>query len=473
MIELTLEQLSDVVGGDLPDPSVADVVVRGVTIDSRTVAPGDLFVALAGTRTDGHGFVGPALAAGAGGALVAAGRLDDVPPGAAAVVVDDPGDGLLALGTWVRDAVDPTVIAVTGSNGKTTTKDLTAAALRDRVVVANEGSFNNELGVPLTSCRMTRDTEVLVSELGMRGAGQIAELAAVLRPSIAIVTSVAAVHLELLGSIEAIAAAKGELVEALDPTGVAVLAADDSLVAAMADRTAARVVTFGRSARADFRATDVELDEAARARFVLDSPHGRHDVALPVAGVHNVGNALAALAAAVAAGVALPEAVAGLGQATVSRWRLQLETIDGIRVLNDAYNANPTSVEAALRTLCAVPTTGRRWAVLGTMAEIGPTSADEHRRTGRVVADLGVDAIVTVGATAGGIADGANAGDPGGSARRWAVDDVEAAAALLADRAGAGDVVLVKASRSAGLERVVARLAELRAAGAAAGERRP
>lgn len=473
MIELTLEQLADVVGGGLLGGSTADAVVRGVTIDSRTAARGDLFVALTGTRTDGHRFIGPALAAGASGALVAARRLDDVAPGTPAVVVDDPGDALLALGAWVRDAVDPTVIAVTGSNGKTTTKDLTAAALRDRTVVANEGSFNNELGVPLTCCRMTTATEVLVSELGMRGAGQIAELAALLRPSIGIVTSVAAVHLELLGSIEAIAAAKGELVEALDAGGVAVLAADDPLVAGMADRTAARVVTFGRSADADFRATDVELDEDARARFVLDTPHGRHDVTVPVAGIHNVGNALAALAAATAAGVTLPSAIAGLREATVSRWRLQPETIDAIHVLNDAYNANPTSVAAALRTLCALPTTGRRWAVLGTMAEIGATSADEHRRTGQVVADLGVDALVTVGPTAAGIANGANADDPGGSARRWAVDDVEAAATLLAERVHAGDVVLVKASRSAGLERVVARLAELRAAGATAGERRP
>jgi UDP-N-acetylmuramoyl-tripeptide--D-alanyl-D-alanine ligase len=232
------------------------------------------------------------------------------------------------------------------------------------------------------------------------------------------------------------------------------------------------VVTFGRSADADFRATGIELDEAARARFALDSPHGHHDVTVPVAGVHNVGNALAALAAATAAGVTLPAAIAGLRHATVSRWRLQLETVDGIRVLNDAYNANPTSVAAALRTLCAVPTTGRRWAVLGTMAEIGATSAEEHRRTGRVVADLGVDALVTVGPTAAGIADGANANDPAGSGRRWAVDDVEVAAGLLADRVDPGDVVLVKASRSAGLERVVARLAELRAVGAATGERR-
>jgi UDP-N-acetylmuramoyl-tripeptide--D-alanyl-D-alanine ligase len=471
VIELTLAQLAEVVGGELVDDATAATVVRGVAIDSREVAAGDLFVALAGTRTDGHRFVHAALAAGAGGVLIAADSVAAIGPDAAtAVVVDDPGDALLALGTWVRDTVDPRVIAVTGSNGKTTTKDLTAAALRDVPVVANQGSYNNELGVPLTCCRMTRGTRVLVCELGMRGVGQIAELAGLLRPSIGIVTSVAPVHLELLGSVEAIAEAKGELVEALDPDGVAILSADDALVAAMAQRTTARVITFGRGPTADFRASDVELDDAARARFVLDSPHGRHDVALPVAGVHNIGNALAALAAATESGVTLAAAVAGVTNATLSPWRLQLQTIDDVRVLNDAYNANPTSVAAALRTLRAMPTAGRRWAVLGTMAEIGPTSADEHRRTGGVVAELGVDALITVGATAAAIGDGASAHDPDGRGRRWMVDDTDAAARLLATHAAAGDVVLVKASRSAGLERVVTRLAELRAAGAATGE---
>ena len=241
----------------------------------------------------------------------------------------------------------------------------------------------------------------------------------------------------------------------------------------MAGRTSAEVVTFGRSVGADFRATDVELDARARARFVLDSPYGRHEVALPVAGVHNVGNALAALAAATAAGAPLPASIAGLRDATVSRWRLQLQAIDGIRVLNDAYNANPTSVAAALRTLCALPTTGRRWAVLGTMAEIGPTSADEHHRTGRVVADLGVDALIAVGDVAAGIAEGADAADPSRHDRRWVVDDVDAAARLLTEHVRAGDIVLVKASRSAGLERVVTGLAEHRSADATSGEQRP
>ena len=231
----------------------------------------------------------------------------------------------------------------------------------------------------------------------------------------------------------------------------------------MAARTHARVVTVGRSPHADWRATDVELDDMARPRFVLDSPHGRHDVRVPVAGEHNVGNAIAALATAVEAGVELPSAIAGLADAEISPWRLQLETVGDLRVLNDAYNANPTSVAAALRTLCALPTNGRRWAVLGTMAEIGETSAAEHRATGEVVAALGVDALVTVGPAAAAIRDGADATDPSGAERRWAVADADEAAALLATRAAGGDVVLVKASRSAGLERVVSALAAHRA----------
>jgi UDP-N-acetylmuramoyl-tripeptide--D-alanyl-D-alanine ligase len=470
VIPLTLEQLADVVGGELVDPGAAGAVVTGVTIDSRGVGADDLFVALPGTRTDGHRFVVAALDAGAGGVLVAADRIDELRPGLAGVAVDDPADALLALGTWVRDEVDPTVIAVTGSNGKTTTKDLIAAATRDRRTVANRGSFNNELGVPLTCCRLTADTEVLVSELGMRGPGQIAELAALLRPTIGVVTSVAPVHLELLGSIEAIAAAKGELVEALDHDGVAVLVADDHRVAAMADRARGRVVTVGTGAGVDWRAEDVAVDAQARARFVLDGPGGRHDVRLPVPGLHNVGNALAALAAAHEAGVAVAAAIAGLEQAQVSRWRLQLTDVGAVRVLNDAYNANPTSTAAALRTLAALPTSGRRWAVLGTMAEIGDTSLAEHRRTGAVVAETGVDALVAVGPDAAAIHAGADEADPAGRERRWTVDDVEAAADLLAARVADGDVVLVKASRSAGLERVVDRLAALRSASAPTGE---
>jgi UDP-N-acetylmuramoyl-tripeptide--D-alanyl-D-alanine ligase len=509
MIPLTLAQIADVVGGDLLDPSAAQLQVDGVTIDSRTARAGMLFVALPGTRTDGHRFVDAAVAAGATAALVSADRATEVlgrgpaeapPPvswpaepvrrafrgtgprevprdatssAAPLIAVDDPADALLGLGVWVRDMVDPLVIGITGSNGKTTTKDLIAAAGRSRRTVANQGSFNNELGVPLTCCRLEADTEVLVCEVGMRGRGQIAQLAGLLRPTVGVVTSVAEVHLELLGSLQAIAAAKGELVEVLPPDGVAVLSADDPLVAAMATTTDARVVTFGQSASADWRARDVVLDDAARATFALDSPYGGARVRVPVPGLHNVGNALAALAATVESGVALTEAVAGLEQATVSRWRLQLERIAGVRVLNDAYNANPTSMAAALRTLARMAADGRRWAVLGTMAEIGPTSEREHRGIGTVVAELDIDRLITVGPTAAVIRESADAADPDGAAGRWSVDDVEGAASLLASEVDTDDVVLVKASRSAALEGVVAGLERRLAASAAPGEPRP
>jgi len=464
MIKLTSAQLADVVGGDARGAGGGARRISGVTIDTRTLSQGDLFVALQGDHTDGHRYVDTALASGAAAALVAAQRVDDLHPDAQVVVVDDPADALLALGVWVRDTVDPLVVGITGSNGKTTTKDLLAAACRERRTVANHGSFNNELGVPLTCCRLEPDSELLICELGMRGGGQIAALAGLLRPAIGVVTSVAPVHLELLGSIEAIAAAKGELIEALPPDGVAVLAADDALVAAMANRTAARVVTFGRTTAADWCAEQIVLDDAARVRFRVSGPHGRAQVALPVPGLHNIGNALAALAAAAEAGVPLDAAVAGLQQATVSRWRLQVQQVADVRVLNDAYNANPTSMTAALRTLSQTPSVGRRWAVLGTMAEIGPTSEQAHREAGGVLADLGIDHLITVGPTAAAIRDGADAQDPQGRQRRWAVPDVDAAATLLASVVQPGDVVLVKASRSAGLEAVVAGLERLRTA---------
>jgi UDP-N-acetylmuramoyl-tripeptide--D-alanyl-D-alanine ligase len=470
VIGLSLEQVADIVGGELGDRAAGGRHVTGVTIDSRAITAGALFVALPGTRTDGHRFVDGAIAAGAAGALVASDRREGIAADAPVVVVDDPADALLGLGAWVRDAVDPLVVAITGSNGKTTTKDLIAAATRSRRTIANQGSFNNELGVPLTCCRLEADTEVLVCEVGMRGLGQIAELTGVLRPTIGVVTSVAAVHLELLGSIDAVAQAKGELVETLPPEGVAVLAADDRRVAAMRTRTAARVVMFGRSPSADWRARDVVLDDSARAGFTLDSPYGDAVVRVPVAGLHNVGNALAALATAVEAGVDLSDAVAGLEQATVSRWRLQLQRITGLRVLNDAYNANPTSTVAALQTLSQLPTDGRRWAVLGTMAEIGATSEREHRRVGAAVADTGIDGLITVGPVAAAIRAGADAADPGGADRRWAVDDVAGAATLLSSLVEAGDIVLVKASRSAALEGVVEGLEQRLRAGSATGE---
>ncbi|MGH8904119.1 MAG: UDP-N-acetylmuramoyl-tripeptide--D-alanyl-D-alanine ligase [Egibacteraceae bacterium] len=446
MIPLTLEQLADVVGGELVDATDAHRCVDAVTIDSRAAAPGALFVPLRGERVDGHDFIADAAVRGASGYLTAAGR--PLPPVAGGVVVDDPADALLALGAWVREVVDPLVIGVTGSNGKTTTKDLIAAAVgAGRAVVASAGSYNNELGVPLTLCRLCRSSEVLVAEVGARGRGHIAQLVPVIRPDIAVVTTVSGAHLEQFGTVETVAAAKAELVEGLGPDGLAVLNADDHRVVAMAAHAPGPVATYGRGVHAQWRAEDIELDRLARPRFTVRGL----DVALPLPGEHNVGNAVAALVVADACGVPLAGAAEALERAAVSCWRMELrETTNGVAVLNDAYNANPASMEAALRTLVRMRVTGRRWAVLGRMAELGPAAEAAHERIGRLANQLGVDGLVVIAdpahPEAAAIRDGAGAGE--------VVADPGEAVALLQRRLRPGDAVLVKASRAVGLERV-------------------
>ena len=449
MIALTVEQLADVVGGDLAGAADPYAVIDDVVIDSRRARPGSLFVALPGEHTDGHHFAADAAARGATAVLVAEGR--DLDPDVPAVVVDDPADALLGLGRWVRETVDPTVVAVTGSSGKTTTKDLIAAAVgAGRAVVASAGSYNNDLGVPLTCCRLTLGSEVLVAEVGARGLGHVARLAALLEPDIGVVTTIVGAHLELFGDVATVAQAKGELVEALDAEGLAVLNADDPRVAALAGRTHARVVTYGVHADADWRAQDVRVDALARPTFTVRGL----EVTVPLPGEHNVGNALAALAVADAVGVPLEAAARALATAAVSRWRMEVvHTRDGVTVLNDAYNANPASVGAALRTLAQVDTGGRRWAVLGTMAELGRASVEEHDRIGRLAIRLGVDGLVVVGPEARPIRNAADLEGFYGQGDLYMVDRAEDVAGVLSGRLRTGDVVLVKASRAVGLER--------------------
>lgn len=489
MIALSLEQLADVVGGELVDPGAGGRAIEDVVIDSRRARPGSLFVPLPGQRTDGHRHIGAALRAGASACLVAADRAEAVLAelasqpdptdaahrshpdrplratrasthggGSVAVVVDDPADALLGLGAWVRQTVDPSVIAVTGSSGKTTVKDLTAAAVAARrVTVANEGSYNNELGVPLTCCRLELSSEVLVAEIGARGLGHIASLAHLVAPDVAIVTTVGAAHLGMFGSVETTARAKSELVQALAPGGTAILNADDDRVAAMAplaEAVGARTVTYGLREGADWQALDIELDAQARPAFTVRGVRLR----VPLPGEHNIGNALAALVAADAVGVDLAAAAHALEHASVSRWRMELATSrTGITVLNDAYNANPASCAAALRTLLRVDASGRRWAVLGHMAELGDASESEHAALGRLAAQIGVDALVVVGPLARPL-HAAAAAERSAWTQITAVEDPETAISVLRDQLRPGDAVLVKASRSAGLERIAAAL---------------
>ncbi|MGY1691829.1 UDP-N-acetylmuramoyl-tripeptide--D-alanyl-D-alanine ligase [Geodermatophilus sp. SYSU D01105] len=456
MIPLTLSEVAEAVGGR-PAPG-AGTVTGKVTVDSRTVAPGDLFVAVPGERVDGHDFLAAAAAAGAVAALTT--RPDDALP---CVVVDEPvaALGRLAAAVHARLAARGlTTLGITGSSGKTSTKDLLGQVLATAgPTVSPPGSYNNDIGLPLTVLDADETTRSLVLEMGSRGPGHIARLCRVARPDVGVVLNVGSAHLGEFGSPEGIAAAKGELVEALPEEGTAVLNADDPRVLGMASRTRARVLTTGRSEEADVRAEDVVLDEAGRARFMLTAAGGSAPVGLQVVGEHQVANALSAAGAALAAGMALPDVAAALSAAVPrSRWRMEVaRRADGVTVVNDAYNANPESMRAALAALTRLPG-GRRIAVLGGMAELGPGAAAEHERLGRDAVAAGVDLVVAVGPDAVGIARGASAAGARQDEGTVHVPDRAAARQLLTEVVVPGDVVLVKASRSYGLEVLAADL---------------
>jgi UDP-N-acetylmuramoyl-tripeptide--D-alanyl-D-alanine ligase len=417
-----------------------DVEITGAAFDSRSLRPGDLFVPIVATR-DGHDFVADAIAAGAVAYLTSRPVPAATPSSpVAAIGVADTGDALMALASWARTRLPATVVGITGSVGKTSTKDLVAAAVAaDRRVAANERSFNNEQGLPVTIVAAPDDTEVLVVELGMRGLGEIARLCAVARPDIGVVTGVAAAHTERVGGLEGVARAKGELVEALPAGGTAILNADDRAVATMAGRTRANVVTFGRSEHVDVRIDHVQLDGIARPRFVASTPWGAVPVTLAVSGVHMAMNAAAALAVAGVVGVDLTRAAAALGSANVSSMRMQVVSVDaGGVVINDAYNANPTSMTAALEALANVDAR-RRVAVVGLMAELdepGPA----HREIATQAERLGIE-LIAVGTDWYGVAP---------------VEPADVVAALAPVETGTA--VLVKASRAVGLESVAAAL---------------
>jgi UDP-N-acetylmuramoyl-tripeptide--D-alanyl-D-alanine ligase len=457
VIAMTLAEVADAVGGALTgDGTVA--VTGKVTVDSRTVARGDLFVALPGERADGHDFLPAAVASGAAGALV--GRASDDLP---CVVVDDVLTALGRLATAVHARLAAgglRTVGLTGSSGKTSTKDLLGQVLATAgPTVSPPGSYNNDIGLPLTVLEADESTRFLVLEMGARGPGHIARLCGVARPQVGAVLNVGSAHLGEFGSPDAVARAKGELVEALPDDGTAVLNADDPKVLAMRTRTRARVVTTGRSADADVRARDVSLDDSACARFMLAAGGEEHPVTLRVVGEHQVANALSAAAAALAVGLPAGQVAAALTEAGPrSRWRMEVERRpDGVVVVNDAYNANPESMRAALAALAGLPGR-RRIAVLGAMAELGPGAADEHERLGRDAAAAGTDLIVAVGPDAVGIADGAVAAGRRAGEESVHVPDRTAAHALLAGLLRPGDVVLVKASRSYGLEQLAADL---------------
>lgn len=445
MIDLTLAEVAEATGGRLVHAAGAEVVTGAVEFDSREVGPGGLFVAFDGEKADGHDFAAAAIAAGATGVL---GTRDTGTPG---VLVGEPLAALARLARYVVDRLPQlTIVGLTGSSGKTTTKDLIAQlAARLGPTVAPPGSFNNELGHPWTVLKASPETRFLVLELGARGIGHIAHLGAVAPPRIGVVLNVGTSHIGEFGSVDNIARAKGELAEAVPADGgVAVLNADDPRVRAMTARTKGRVVLVGESADADLRAVDVTLDERGRASYTLVGPQGRAAVTLGISGRHQVGNTLAAAAVAVELGLPFAELPQALGELRlVSTRRMDVyDRPDGVTVIDDSYNANPASASTALRALAAVGAGRRTTAVLGYMAELGDFEREGHEQVGRLAAELGVDRLIVVAGNATPIADGAR-GDAAWKGEPVLVPDQSAAVAELARDLRPGDVVLVKASR--------------------------
>jgi UDP-N-acetylmuramoyl-tripeptide--D-alanyl-D-alanine ligase len=451
VIPLSLADVAKVTGA-VPDLAAdPGAVADSVVIDSRKAGPGALFAALPGQNVDGHDFAAAAMAAGA--VAVLASR----PVGVPALLTPDVPAALAKLARAVTDALPGLTIAgITGSVGKTTTKDL-AAQLVERLgpTVAPHGSYNNEIGHPLTVLRVTEVTRYLVLELSARKAGDIAQLCEIAPPSLGVVLCVGHAHTGEFGGLAEVARAKGELPAALPATGVALLNSDDPRVLAMAERTAARVITFGRGSGAMVRAADVRLDAHGRPEFTLVAPDGSAPVRLRLVGEHNVTNALAAAALAGQLGLPAAEVAAALCVAAPrSRWRMEVtERADGVTVINDAYNANPEAMAAAIETLAVVARGRRAFAVLGPMNELGSESRQRHEEAGELAARSGVAGLIVVGEGAAPMLAGARA------ERSWrgellSVPDADSAVAALGNLLEPGDVVLVKASRSIGLERV-------------------
>ncbi|MFZ3594071.1 UDP-N-acetylmuramoyl-tripeptide--D-alanyl-D-alanine ligase [Streptomyces sp. BH104] len=452
MIALSLAEIASAVGGqtyDIPDPQVR--VTGPVVIDSRKVEPGSLFAAFVGERVDGHDYAREVVDKGA--VAVLASR----PVGVPAIVVDDVQAALGALARHVVARLGAALVALTGSAGKTSTKDLIAQVLRRKAdTVFTPGSFNNEIGLPLTALTATDETQFLVLEMGARGIGHIKYLTGLTPPKVGVVLNVGTAHIGEFGGREQIAEAKGELVESLPADGTAILNADDPLVRAMASRTKAKVLFFGEADNADIRAENVRLTESGQPAFSLHTPSGCSDVTLRLYGEHHVSNALAAAAVAHDLGMSVEEIALALSEAgNLSRWRMEVtERSDGVTIVNDAYNANPESMRAALRALVAMGKGRRTWAVLGQMAELGDESLTEHDAVGRLAVRLNVSKLVAVGGReASWMQLGAyNEGSWGEESVH--VSDAQAAIDLLRSELRPGDVVLVKASRSVGLESV-------------------
>jgi UDP-N-acetylmuramoyl-tripeptide--D-alanyl-D-alanine ligase len=449
MDPLPLSQITQWSGGKLVAGDPAATVTVACT-DTRALKAGDLFIVLRGENFDAHNFLADAAKLGAVGAIV-----ERVPGGLPEnfplILVKDSLRALQQLAANYRRTLPLQVIGLTGSNGKTSTKDLAACVLGGHFrVTKTEGNLNNHIGLPLTMLRARASDQIGVFELGMNHPGEIAPLAALAAPDVAIITNIGVAHIEYMGTREAIAQEKGMLAEALDASGTVILNADDEFSESIARRTKADAVFAGLT-RGDVRGENLRADFGG-TRFTIHARGHSAEAELPIPGEHMVRNALLAVAAGLTFGLALDACAAALKKTQLTKGRLEQKVVRGIHILDDSYNANPDSMSAALRTLAALPAEGRRIAVLGRMGELGHESERGHRRVGEVAAETHIDCVVSVGEEAAWIADTASRR---GVSRVVKVGTTEEATGLLRDLARPGDLVLIKGSRSAKMERIV------------------
>lgn len=452
MIPQTLATLADWSGARLlsGDPLA---VASSVGTDTRRIERGCLFVALSGERFDAHEFAAQALAAGASAVMVS--KECGLPPDANVLLVDDTLTGLQNLAAAWRRTWAGQVIGLTGSNGKTSTKDMIRAVLaRQFTVRATKGNLNNHIGLPLTVLSAEATDSHGVFEMGMNHPGEIAPLAEIAGPDVAVITNIGTAHIEYMGSQDAIALEKGMLAEAVHPDGLVVLNANDSYTPAITARCQARVITAGMD-KGDIKVTDVRSSGAGCSFFLHLPDNTISQVQLPVPGKHMAGNAALAAAVGFHYGMGANEIVEGLESATLTHGRLQIRTRNGLLFLDDSYNANPDSMRAALETLLTFACTGRRIAVLGRMGELGPAAEPEHRALGKAVHQYGVDELCVVGVGDASLISTGYLEAGGNPVRHHAFESHAACAAHLRATAGATDIILVKGSRSAAMERVI------------------
>ena len=453
MEALGMTEIADAVAGELINEE--DFRIDSISTDTRQLEPGDLFIALLGENFDAHDFLAQAFEKGARAAVVESGREYDVKK--PLIKVEDTTRALQDLAAYYLEQLSLTVIAVTGSTGKTTTKDLTASVVKQRYeTLKTQGNFNNEIGLPLTLFRLDESHEAVVLEMGMRGVGEIAHLTEIAPPDIGVVTNVGKTHIELLGSVAKIAQAKSELVQSLDEKGTAILNADDERVKAMSELTKANVIYYGINKEANLKGREIRtLTSPDRVSFQLEVGTKSSEIMLPMPGEYNVYNALAAAAVGRELGIDLAEIKEGLATASLTDKRNQIiKSAQGIKIINDTYNANPTSVRAGLNTLSQIAE-GRKIAILGDMLELGEVAEKEHYKLGSVIIEEGIDYLITIGDLALKIAEGAE--DKGldkskiftYNRKREAIDKIE-------EIMETDDTILVKASRGMKLEEIVA-----------------